>query len=113
MSRAWRPVLVGGIIVVAVFALAKAQIFEPSAATGGTTTAGDVARGERVFASACAGCHGAAGEGGTGPVLAGSGLTADEITTRIREGGGVMPAGIVTGQDEADAVAYVVSIAGQ
>jgi mono/diheme cytochrome c family protein len=113
MSRAWRPVLVGAVIVLAVFVLAKAHVFEPSAATGGTTTAGDVARGEQVFASSCAGCHGALAEGGSGPPLAGSELTAEEVTTRIREGSGVMPAGIVSGQDEADVVAYVVSIAGQ
>jgi mono/diheme cytochrome c family protein len=96
MSRAWRPVLVGAAIVVAVFALAQAQIFEPSAGSG-SSTAGDAARGEQVFAAECAGCHGAAGEGGSGPALAGSGLEADEIATRIREGGGIMPAGLVSG----------------
>jgi mono/diheme cytochrome c family protein len=113
MSRAWRPVLVGAAIVVAVFAVAQAQIFEPSASSGGSSAAGDVARGEQVFAAECAGCHGALGEGGSGPALAGSGLEADEIVTRIREGGGIMPAGLVSGQDEADVVAYVVSIAGE
>jgi cytochrome c551 len=106
-------VLVGAAIVVAVLLLAQAQIFEPSAATGGPTSTGDAARGEQVFASSCAGCHGTSGEGGTGPALAGSGLTTDEVTTRVREGGGIMPAGLVSGQDEADVVAYVVSISGQ
>jgi mono/diheme cytochrome c family protein len=110
MSRAGRPVVVGAVIVVAVFALAQAQIFEPATDTGGAATAGDVVRGEQVFASECASCHGTLGEGGAGPALAGSGLDADEVTTRIREGGGIMPAGLVSGQDEADVVAYVVSI---
>jgi mono/diheme cytochrome c family protein len=112
MRRIWRPLLVGAAIVVGVFVLAKAQIFEPSASTGGTVTAGDAARGEVLFENMCAGCHGPGGEGGTGPRLEGSGLTADEVTERIRKGAGVMPAGLVTGQDEADVVAYVVSIAG-
>ncbi len=31
---------------------------------------GDAARGERLYASACAGCHGAKGQGGEGPMLA-------------------------------------------
>lgn len=112
MPRIWRPVLVGAVIVVGVFVLAKAQVFEPSASTGGSVTVGDAARGEVVFGSKCAGCHGPGGEGGTGPALDGSGLTADEVAVRIREGAGIMPAGLVTGQDEADVVAYVVSIAG-
>jgi cytochrome c550 len=112
MPRIWRPVLVGAVIVIGVFVLANAQVFEPSASTGDSVTVGDAARGEGVFGSKCAGCHGPSGEGGTGPVLDGSGLTADEVTVRIREGAGIMPAGLVTGQDEADVVAYVVSIAG-
>jgi mono/diheme cytochrome c family protein len=111
MSRAWRPVLVGGAIVVATFALAKAQVFEPSAQTG-TVVTGDVTTGEQVFQQECAVCHGPRGEGGTGPALAGSGLTPDEITTRVRQGAGVMPPALVTGQDEADVVAYVASISG-
>ena len=32
------------------------------------------------------------------------------VTAAVRQGRGVMPAGIVSGQDEADVVAYVVSI---
>jgi mono/diheme cytochrome c family protein len=31
--------------------------------------AGDAARGERLFAATCAGCHGPKGEGGDGPAL--------------------------------------------
>lgn len=112
MPRIWRPVLVGAAIVAGVFVLAKAQVFEPSASTGGSVTAGNAASGEVVFGNTCAGCHGPGGEGGTGPRLEGSGLTADDVTQRIRKGAGVMPAGLVTGQDEADVVAYVVSIAG-
>ena len=72
MRRLWRPLVVGAVIVVAVFVLAKAQIFEPSASsTYSPTATGDAARGATLFAGTCAGCHGQAGVGGTGPVLAG------------------------------------------
>jgi mono/diheme cytochrome c family protein len=105
-----RPLVVGAVIVVAVFVLAKAQIFEPSVA--GSTTTGDARAGQVVFESKCASCHGSGGKGGgPGPLLVGSGLTADQVSAQIDQGGGVMPAGLVSGKDEADVVAYVVSVA--
>jgi mono/diheme cytochrome c family protein len=110
MSRIWRPVLVGLAVALATFGLAKAQIFEPSAATDEPVAAGDAEQGADVFARSCAGCHGPGGTGGSGPALMGTGLEAAFVTERVREGAGVMPAGLVTGQDEADVVAYVVSI---
>ena len=111
MRRLWRPLLVGAAVVVAVFLFAKAQIFEPSAS--GTVAPGDATRGELVFERECAACHGPGGDGGDpGPRLVGTGLSQDEVTTRVRQGAGVMPAGLVSGQDEANVVAYVVSISG-
>ena len=109
MSRGWRPIVVGGAVVAATFALAQAEIFAPSAPadTGG---AGDAVRGEQIFASECAGCHGGGGTGGVGPALFETGLDAMEVAIVVQQGRGVMPAGIVTGQDQADVVAYVVSI---
>jgi mono/diheme cytochrome c family protein len=110
MSRVARPLLVGAVVVAVVFALAKARIFEPSAVRAAGP--GDPYAGELVFESKCAGCHGVGGEGGTpGPRLLGSGLTADEVTERVEQGAGVMPAGLVSGDDEANMVAYVVSSA--
>jgi len=110
MGRLWRPVLVGAVIVVAVFALAEARVFEPSVVK--STGSGDPHAGQVVFASKCAGCHGIAGKGGgPGPPLVGTGLTADQVSAQVEQGGGVMPAGLVSGDDEADVVAYVVSIA--
>jgi mono/diheme cytochrome c family protein len=103
-------VLVGLVIALAVFALAKAQIFEPSADASAPTATGDAARGETVFETNCAGCHSMGGTGGSGPALQGTGLEASFVTERVREGSGIMPAGLVSGQDEADVVAYVVSI---
>jgi mono/diheme cytochrome c family protein len=109
MARLWRPLLVGAVIVVAVFALAKARIFEPS--TTATVGPGDAQAGAAVFASTCAGCHGMGGVGGTpGPRLVGTGLTAEQVTARVEQGAGVMPAKLVSGTDEANVVAYVVSI---
>jgi mono/diheme cytochrome c family protein len=112
MRRGWRPVAVGGAVVVGVFALAQAQVFAPSAPAGGVVSGGDAARGATLFASTCSGCHGSAGAGGgVGPRLAGSGLDVSTVAATVQQGRGVMPAGLVRGQDEADVVAYVVSIA--
>jgi mono/diheme cytochrome c family protein len=113
MGRGWRPILVGAAIVVVVFVLAQAEVFAPSAPAGGPTTTGDVERGEAVFESTCASCHGSGGEGGgVGPTLAGSGVDAATVTAAVQQGRGIMPAGLVSGQEQADVVAYVVSISG-
>ena len=110
MGRGWRPLLVGAIIVVAVFVLAQRPIFEPDAPAT-PTTAGDATRGQVVFQRDCAGCHGDGGEGGTpGPRLVDAGLDTATVAARIEQGSGVMPPGLVSGADEADVVAYVVSI---
>jgi mono/diheme cytochrome c family protein len=111
MGRGWRPLVVGGAVVVATFALAQAEIFAPSAPVGDATGAGDVYRGETVFQRECAGCHGEQGQGGgVGPALFETGLDATEVAVAVAQGRGVMPAGIVTGQEQADVVAYVVSV---
>jgi len=109
MGRGWRPLLVGGAVVAGTFALAQAQVFEPSAPAD-PGVAGDAERGEAIFVSECAGCHGDGGTGGAGPALLETGLDATEVATIVQQGRGVMPAGNVTGQDQADVVAYVVSI---
>ena len=109
MSRGWRPIVVGGAVVVVTFVLAQAQVFAPSppAETG---PAGDPVRGADVFASECSGCHGDGGSGGVGPALLRTGLDSVQVATVVRQGRGVMPAGIVSGRDQADVVAYVVSV---
>ena len=111
MRRGWRPLLVGGAVVVCTFAVAQAKIFAPSAPAGGTDTGGDVSRGETVFRRECASCHGSGGSGGgVGPRLVGSGVDATTAAAIVQQGSGVMPAGLVSGRDEADVVAFVVSI---
>ena len=110
MGRGWRPILVGGAVVAVTFALAEAHVFSPSAAPV-SSTAGDVARGATIFGGTCSGCHGMAGRGGgVGPRLARAGLDAATVSAAVQQGRGVMPAGLVSGQEQADVVAYVVSI---
>ncbi|MCW5717843.1 MAG: cytochrome c [Bauldia sp.] len=50
--------------------------------------------GAEVFASSCAGCHGASGEGGLGPQLAGNADLANSalVVNQILFGGEIMPA---------------------
>ncbi|MEW6581817.1 MAG: c-type cytochrome [Actinomycetota bacterium] len=74
------------------------------------TTAGDAARGRQVFQATCAGCHGGQGEGGVGPALAGNPVSDEVVAATLRDGRGAMPAGLVTGTDEADVIAYLQTI---
>ena len=111
MSRGWRPILVGAAVVLGTFALAKAHPFEPSAPSTFSAATGDATRGAAVFERECSGCHGPAGTGGgVGPTLAEAGLDTATVTTAVEQGRGIMPAGLVSGQEEADVVAYVVLI---
>jgi mono/diheme cytochrome c family protein len=114
MGRGWRPILVGGAVVLGTFTLAKTQPFEPSAPAASSGVTGEATRGAPVFERECSGCHGPEGTGGgVGPTLAGAGLDAATVTAAVQQGRGIMPAGLVGGQDEADVVAYVVSISSQ
>ncbi|MDQ3426138.1 MAG: c-type cytochrome [Actinomycetota bacterium] len=111
MGRGWRPLVVGAIVVIATFVLARLTVFEPSAPTVAGTAGGDVYRGQVVFERECSSCHGQGGEGGSpGPRLSDTGLAAAEVIATIEQGRGVMPRGLTSGQEQADAVAYVVSI---
>lgn len=59
---------------------------DPMATTAGLT-------GQQLFVSTCATCHGAAGQGGSGPTLAGNRRAADaaNVEDAIRYGRGLMP----------------------
>jgi mono/diheme cytochrome c family protein len=123
LEKAIKPLILFLWVWAAAILLALAQPFEreaaapppapPPPAAGGETVpaAGDAARGQALYQDNCSSCHGSAGEGGIGPALAGSGLSAAQVRAKIDSGGGTMPAGLVTGQDEDDVVAYVDSIA--
>jgi|SoiMethySBSTD1v2_1073268.scaffolds.fasta_scaffold14870_7 mono/diheme cytochrome c family protein len=111
MARRLAPLVVLVVVSLAVFGLAEWHPFSPSVPAAATAPTGNAARGAAIFATSCAGCHGADATGGVGPPLRGSGLTAVEVTAVVASGRGVMPAGIVTGQDAADVAAHVASIA--
>ena len=50
--------------------------------------------------------------GSPGPPLVETGLDAETVIGVVEQGAGVMPAGLVGGQEQADVVAYVVEISG-
>jgi mono/diheme cytochrome c family protein len=56
-------------------------------------TTPDAAVGQQLWpGKPCANCHGASAEGGSGPKLAGTGLTFEQVLLRVRAGKGSMPA---------------------
>jgi len=69
---------------------------------------GDADAGAEVFASTCAGCHGADGGGGSGPNLQGED-EAEDVAEVVLYGGASMPGfdGDLSDQEIADVVAYV------
>ena len=85
---------------------------ETAGGGGGGEASGDAEAGLAVFETNCTSCHlndGMDG-GGVGPQLAGMGLDAQTIENQVVNGGGAMPAGLVSGTDLDNVVAYVVSI---
>jgi mono/diheme cytochrome c family protein len=93
------------------FTLAKLHLAQPPAATGGRVVLGDAAVGRALFARTCAPCHGAGGKGGSiGPRHAGASVSLAAAQAKIDAGGGVMPAGLVSGNDERDVLAYLATI---
>ena len=110
--KLWRPAVVLVCVSGAVFALAQGQFLAPATPTGsGPVTLGDAYNGELVYEATCAGCHGTAGVGGgIGPQLAGTELDAGHIQSRIEQGAGTMPGGLVEQAEVADVVAYVLGI---
>ena len=93
-----------------VFAVAKATPFEKDAGAGAALTLGDAKQGQTLFATNCAVCHGPDAGGDIGPALRGTGISLVEARSVIRTGRGIMPAGIVSGVDEADVLAYLGTI---
>ena len=85
-------------------------LFAVFACSGSEDTAivGDATAGEAVYTSACSGCHGAAGEGGSGPALDGA-LPADDAALEdvILNGTGSMAPVDLAEQDLADVIAYL------
>ncbi len=78
----------------------------------GDSTGGGSASGSRVFASNCAACHGASGQGGIGPTLAGRSLTVSSVTNVVGSGRGLMPSfsSTLSAEEVAAVAAYVSSL---
>jgi mono/diheme cytochrome c family protein len=106
------PLVLFVLVSAAVFTLAKLHLAKPEApASASSVQLGDQYRGETVFISECAGCHGMGGEGGgIGPRLEGAPISLAQAKARIDNGGGAMPAGLVSGPEERDVLAYLATL---
>ena len=106
------PLVLFAVVSAAAFTLAKLHLAKPDApASASSVQLGDQYRGETVFVSECSGCHGMGGAGGgIGPRLDGAAVSIAEAKARIDNGGGSMPAGLVSGQDEEDVLAYLTTL---
>jgi len=92
------------------FTLAKLHLAKPKASASAPATLGDAKRGQVIFKETCGGCHGMNAQGGIGPRLAGTPITIAAAKARIDNGGGIMPAHLVTGQREDDVLGYLATI---
>ena len=105
------PLVLFAVVSAAVFTLAELHPAKPETVAATTPTAlGDATRGQAIFKETCGGCHGLNAEGGVGPKLAGAAITVATAKAQIDNGGGIMPAGLVSGQRESDVLAYLESI---
>jgi len=106
------PIVLFAVFAGAAFALSKLHLAKPGTPkTSGKVKLGDSYRGETIFSTTCAACHGQAGKGGgIGPALAGVAIPIEAAKAQIDNGGGAMPAGLVKGQQEEDVLAYLAGI---
>jgi cytochrome c6 len=90
---------------------------ESTESTSGGSIGGDVAAGKSAFSATCGGCHSlkdAGTNGQVGPDLDSlAPLTAETVAKQIENGGGAMPAKLLTGKDAVNVAAYVALVAGK
>jgi cytochrome c550 len=103
------PLLLFVLVSATAFTLAKLHLAKPEQSAA-PVKLGDSSRGQVIFRQSCSGCHGMKAEGGVGPPLAGARLTIAAAKAQIDNGGGVMPARLVTGEREDDVLAYLATI---
>ena len=105
------PLVLFGGVSGSVFTLAKLHLARPGLPRGGTVQLGDFYNGQTVYTQTCAACHGPDGKGGKiGPRLAGTPIPLAVAKAQIDAGGSIMPAGLVSGQQERDVLAYLATI---
>lgn len=113
-SRRARLLVIPAVLFVAVsasaFTLAKLHLAKPGLPKSGSIRLGDAYRGQTVFSTTCAACHGSAAQGGVGPKLAGAQISLAVAKAQIDNGGGAMPPKLVQGGQEADVLAYLATI---
>jgi cytochrome c550 len=103
------PLVLFVVVSAAAFTLAKLHLAKPGT-TSGRVTLGNAQRGQMIYRQRCGGCHGANAQGGVGPRLAGTQITLQKVRAQIENGGGIMPARLVTGSREEDVLAYLATI---
>jgi len=85
-----------------------------STSTPAATGTGDAVVGKTLFEGKCEGCHAKGGtERSIGPRLAGGGRSEERIRNQVVNGSrssGIMPAGLYSGTDLDNVVAFVLSI---
>jgi mono/diheme cytochrome c family protein len=82
---------------------------DTSTGTASGTSTGTGSEGAALYATYCAGCHGADGGGGTGPSLGSNvgGKSDDALRTLITEGQGYMPPIGIPAEDIPALIAYL------
>ena len=103
------PLVLFVVVSATAFTLAKLHLAKPEASAA-PVKLGDSQRGQVIFRQTCGGCHGMNAEGGVGPRLAGTRLTIAAAKSQIDNGGGIMPARLVSGAREDDVLAYLTTI---
>ena len=103
------PLVLFAVVSAGVFTLANLHPAKPAVASG-PVMLGDAKHGRVVYVEKCAPCHGMQAQGKVGSRLAGAHLTVLAAKAQIDSGGGIMPARLVSGGDEADVLAYLATL---
>jgi mono/diheme cytochrome c family protein len=88
----------------------KLHLAKPGLPASGSIKLGDAYRGQTVFFTTCAVCHGSTAQGGVGPKLTGAHISLARAKAQIDNGGGAMPPKLVQGGREEDVLAYLSTI---
>jgi mono/diheme cytochrome c family protein len=104
------PAVLFAALSASAFTLAKLHLAKPGLPKSGSIKLGDAYRGQTVFSTTCAACHGSNAQGGVGPKLAGAPISLGAAKAQIDNGGSAMPPKLVQGGQEEDVLAYLATI---